>query len=78
MAERSNNFVFEEDLTPPQLPGEGLQAMNFAHCSHIVLVIGRYKHIFGQGNFLVWVLTQEDLSMEEFSRGNGIVHGKGS
>ena len=49
--------------------------MNFAHCLHIVLVIGKHKDNFG-GDFLVDLLTWKDLSMEEFSWEKRIVHGR--
>ena len=47
MVERSNNYVFEDDMTPTA-QGEGLQVMNLAHCLHIVLAIGNYEYIFGE------------------------------
>jgi hypothetical protein len=40
MVGKCNNYVVEDDLIPPQSPGEGLQVMNFAQYLHIVLVIG--------------------------------------
>jgi hypothetical protein len=41
-------------LHPPQSPGEGLPVMNFVHCSHILLVIGKYTDVF-RGDFFLAV-----------------------
>ena len=64
IVERSNNYVFEDDLTPPFPKEEGLQVINFAHRLHIVLTIGKRKESFegGSDGILMW----EDLSMEDF------------
>ena len=53
MVEKSNNFVFEYDLNHPESPEKGLQAMNFAHCLYIVLVIGKCTDVFRGGFSLV-------------------------
>ena len=49
--------------------------MNFAHCLHIVLVIGKYTDIFRKNYFMVGGLeegvTRENLSMEYVSLGYG-------
>ena len=54
-----------------------MQVMNFAHCFHIELVIGKYTDVFGgnfssggQGERVTW----EYLSMEEFYMGRRIFH----
>ena len=51
IVEISNNYVFEDDIIPHK---EALQVMNFDHCLHIVLVIGKYTDVF-RGIFLVVV-----------------------
>ena len=58
---------------PPQFFGERNESMNFAHCLHIELIIGKYTDVFRRIFF--WCMgggpglgvTWENLSMEEFS-----------
>ena len=46
IVEKSDKYVFEDDLIPQRPPEEVLQVVNFAHCLHIVLVIGKYTDVF--------------------------------
>ena len=47
--ENHNNYVFGNDLLPPQSLGEGLQVTNFDQCLHTIMVIGKCTDVF-QGN----------------------------
>ena len=71
MIEGPNNYVFEDNLTPYS-PKEGLQAMNFAHCTHIILAIGKYANTSRREDFSGgWEVTWEYISTEESFFGEG-------
>ena len=60
IAEKSNNYVFQDGKIPPQSLREELQVMNFAHYLHIVLVIAKYTDMFRR-DFSGGRVTWEDL-----------------
>ena len=51
IVEKPYNYVFGDDLLPPQSPWEGLQVTNFDQCLHIVMVFGEFANF--SGGFLV-------------------------
>ena len=53
MVEKSNNFVFEYDLIHHSSLGKGFKIINFFHCLHIVLVIGKHTDVFTREFFLM-------------------------
>ena len=50
LSRKLSNYVFEDDLIPPQSPGKGLQVTNLDHCLHIVRVIMKCTDVF-RGRF---------------------------
>ena len=74
IVENPINYVFGDDLTPPQFTWEVLQVTNFDHCLHIAMVIGKCTDVFRGGGVRVGGLGVdqgegvmfEDLPTEEF------------
>ena len=48
IVEKYNNYIFSCKKISP---GVGLKVVNFAHCLHVVFVIGKYTTIFQEGGY---------------------------